>query len=74
MREVTRVRQMQVMPSGQEILEYTAPEVLVSELNRMMTMLSSLRPVYPVVGMYLFPSRRDSFPESHNVALSRLTT
>lgn len=50
MREITRVRGRQAASSAQEILESAAPEVLVSELDRMMYMLSSLRPVYPVVG------------------------
>lgn len=50
MREITRVRQLQTSQSTQELLEYTTPEVLTSELDRMMFMLSSLRPVYPVVG------------------------
>ena len=45
MREISRVRQL---PPGSQ--DFTPPEVLVEELNRMMGCLEMLIPVYPTIG------------------------
>ena len=48
MREILRVRQL---PHGAQ--DFTPPEVLVEELNRMTECLKMLIPVYPVIGKQL---------------------
>ena len=45
MREISRVRQQ---PPGSQ--DFTPPEVLTEELNRMMGWLEMLIPVYPIIG------------------------